>query len=214
MRSWCGTGAGAETGPERVRVSRPHREPKRDFFANSGGRSLAMCGCMPLFAPARPCAVVACASMIIAVSVPCRADVPRASQAGAADSTATVHDASVVRIDSVSIPVSAGERVRASLRASVAKTLSSTKVDVPRRGYSVSVSLTQLRRYIAPGEDQLRMSCILDVALHDEHGALVASLRGRATGSASQVSAVLDAAAQSALLHLPDALKRAEARRA
>ena len=169
---------------------------------------------MPLFTPARLCIAIACASTSISVSMPCRAEAPRPAPQAATDTVSSARDANVVRIDSVSIPSFAGERMRAALRTAVAKTLSSTKVDVPRRGYFVSVSLTQLRRYVAPGEDQVRMSCVLDVALHDEHGALVASLRGRATGSATQVSAVFDAAAQSALVHLPEALKLAEARRA
>jgi hypothetical protein len=118
-----------------------------------------------------------------------------------------------VRIGSVKVPASVGEQTRETLRDSVARALSDAKLDSPRIEYSVSVSLLQLRRYIGPDDQQPRLVCILDVALHDARGVLVGSLSGRASASAADATAtrdVLEAATRSTIARLPEALKLAD----
>lgn len=118
-----------------------------------------------------------------------------------------------VRVDSVKVPASVGERTREALRETVARALSDAKLDAPRTEYSVSVSLLQLRRYVGPDDQQPRLVCIIDMALHDARGVLVGSLSGRASGSATDATAardVLDAATRSTIARLPEALKLAD----
>lgn len=133
---------------------------------------------------------------------------------GAATATAPADaQARGVRVDSVKVPASVGERTRETLRDSVARALSDAKLDSPHTAYSVSVSLLQLRRYIGPDDQLPRLVCILDVALHDSRGVLVGSLSGRASGSATDVTAtrdVMDAATRSTIARLPEALMLAE----
>jgi hypothetical protein len=118
-----------------------------------------------------------------------------------------------VRIDSVKVPASVGEQTRETLRDAVARALSDEKLDSPRIEYSVSVSLLQLRRYIGPDDQEPRLVCILDIALHDARGVLVGSLSGRASSSATDATAtrdVLEAATRSTISRLPEALKLAD----
>jgi hypothetical protein len=152
---------------------------------------------------------IVCALLVTTFSGTLRAEPTRAAAASApADA-----EARGVRIDSVKVPVSAGERTRETLRDAVARALSDAKLDAPRTEYSVSVSLLQLRRYIGPDDQQPRLVCILDVALHDARGVLIGSLSGRASGSAADANAtrdVLDAATRSTISRLPEALKLAD----
>ena len=121
-----------------------------------------------------------------------------------------VEKPSGVRLDAVSVPASLGERTRVALRDAVARNLADVKVGATEDRYSVSVALVQLRRYVGPDEPTLRIVCILDVALHDAQGALVGSLRGRASGASVATSDMLDAAAHSAISRLPEAVRMAE----
>ncbi|HVW26730.1 MAG TPA: hypothetical protein VHC69_15285 [Polyangiaceae bacterium] len=130
---------------------------------------------------------------------------------------ATAAETRGVRVDSVTVPASAGARTRAALRAAVARALSDAKLDSPRVEYSLSVSLRELRRYVGPDDQKPELVCILDVALHDARGALVGSLSGRASGSATAPKAteeVLGAATRATLARLPEALKLADQARA
>jgi hypothetical protein len=152
---------------------------------------------------------IGCSLLVAAVSGTLHAEPARPAAASApADA-----DVRGVRIDSVKVPASVGERTRDTLRAAVARALSDAKLDAPRTEYSVSVSLLQLRRYIGPDDQQPRLVCIVDVALHDARGVLVGSLSGRASGSAADANAtrdVLDAATRSTISRLPEALKLAD----
>jgi hypothetical protein len=127
---------------------------------------------------------------------------------GASLATAT-EKSGAIRIDSVSVPPSVSARTRAALHDAIALELSQAKIDAKNPVSSVSVSLVQLRRYIGPDGPAPRTVCIVDVALHDPHGVLVGSLRGRASGAVSETRDVLTAAARSALSRLPEATRLA-----
>ncbi|HEX4335220.1 MAG TPA: hypothetical protein VH062_04860 [Polyangiaceae bacterium] len=128
---------------------------------------------------------------------------------GAADAPSTVNS-SAIHVDSVSVPATVSSRTRVALRDAIARHLSETQLGATSSPYSVSVSLQQMRRYVGPDDQETKTICIVDVALHDARGALVGSLRGRASGASTTGNDVLDAAARSAVTRLPEALRMAE----
>jgi hypothetical protein len=74
------------------------------------------------------------------------------------------------------------------------------------RPFSVAPALVQLRRYVEPGR-RVKLVCVIDLALFDREGALLATVRGNAaTPGESRVEAI-DAAAQAAVSRLPSALQ-------
>ena len=93
------------------------------------------------------------------------------------------------------------------LRDAVEQRLSEIAPDMSRGGYSASVALLQLRRYIGPDSDEPRTVCIVDLALHDASGVIVGSVRGRASAVAATQKEVLAAAARSATARVPEALR-------
>jgi len=112
-----------------------------------------------------------------------------------------------IRVSAVTVPPSVSERTRTMLRDAVEQRLSEIAPVVARGGYSASVALLQLRRYIGPDSDEPRTVCIVDLALHDANGVIVGSVRGRASAVAVTPQEVLDAAARSAVSRVPEAMR-------
>jgi len=72
-------------------------------------------------------------------------------------------------------------------------------------GYAISPSVAQLRRYVEA--DRLVLVCIVDLALRNEQGSLVATVRGSATTSGSSPNDAIDSATHAAVARLPLALQ-------
>ncbi len=120
---------------------------------------------------------------------------------------------SSARVETATAPAGTDARLKTALRASVAQHLANAGLADSLSGYSLSPSLVQLRRYVEPGQKQARLVCVVGLALNSDRGVL-ADIRGSAsTASASALDAV-DAAAQSAVAHLPAVLSRIQAREA
>jgi|SRR5882724_3334454 len=71
--------------------------------------------------------------------------------------------------------------------------------------YAISPSVTQLRRYVE--SNRLMLVCIVDLALRDEQGSLVATVRGSASASAGSPYEAIDSATHAAVARLPQALQ-------
>ena len=71
--------------------------------------------------------------------------------------------------------------------------------------YSISPSVTQLRRYVE--SNRLRLVCIVDLALRDEQGSVLATVRGSATTSGASSYEAIDSATHAAVARLPQALQ-------
>jgi hypothetical protein len=112
-----------------------------------------------------------------------------------------------IHVSAVTVPPTMSERTRTMLRDAVEQRLSEIAPDMSRGGYSASVALLQLRRYIGPDSNEPRTVCIVDLALHDASGVIVGSVRGRASAVAMTPQEILDAAARSAAARVPDALR-------
>ncbi len=163
------------------------------------------------------CAVAfACSATSLVFAEP-SARAPRAAAPVALPAAATAPRLSLakratVRVSAVTVPPWVSERTREALRDVVEQRLSEAKLGATRVAYSVSVSLLQLRRYIGPEGNEPRTVCIVDLALHDESGVLVGSVRGRASAVSATLHDALDAAARSAASRVPEALRMLETR--
>jgi hypothetical protein len=71
-------------------------------------------------------------------------------------------------------------------------------------GYAISPSVTQLRRYVE--SDRLVLVCVVDLALRNEQGTLLATVRGSATTTGSSPVEAIDSATHAAVGRLPQAL--------
>jgi hypothetical protein len=72
-------------------------------------------------------------------------------------------------------------------------------------GYAISPSVAQLRRYVEA--DRLVLVCIVDLALRNEQGSLLATVRGSATSTGSSADEAIDSATHAAVSRLPQALQ-------
>lgn len=71
--------------------------------------------------------------------------------------------------------------------------------------YVITPSVVQLRRYVEA--KRLRLVCIVDLALRDEQGALVASVRGNAIAIGASPHEAIDSATHAAVARIPEALQ-------
>ena len=113
---------------------------------------------------------------------------------------------SSVRIAAVHAPAGTDARARAALSDSLRRQLAEPGLADSLRPYTVSPSLTQLRRYVE-GSKQARLVCMVDLALSDMHGQVLASVRGRATTHGASSQEAIDAAAHAAVTRLPGVLE-------
>jgi hypothetical protein len=119
---------------------------------------------------------------------------------------------SPVRIAAVHAPAGTDARARAALSESLHRYLSDAALADSLRPYTVSPSLIQLRRYVE-GSKQTKLVCMVDLALSDTQGQVVASVRGSATTRGASSRETIDAAAQAAVTRLPGALQALNARK-
>jgi hypothetical protein len=113
---------------------------------------------------------------------------------------------SSVRIAAVHAPAGTDARARAALSESLHRYLLEAQLAESLRPYTVSPSLTQLRRYVE-GSKQAKLVCMVDLALSDMQGQVVASVRGSATTRGASSRETIDAAARAAVTRLPGALQ-------
>lgn len=121
-------------------------------------------------------------------------------------SSVTLAAGATARINRVEAPPGTDANARAALAQSVRRHLSAAKLDVPLTGYSVSPSLVQLRRYVESSSKETKLVCLVDLALNDGDGRIVATVQGSASSSGATRSETIDAAAEAAVARLPSAL--------
>ena len=113
---------------------------------------------------------------------------------------------SSLRIGAVHAPAGTDARARAALSASLHRHLSEAGLVDSLRPYTISPSLTQLRRYVE-GSKQAKLVCMVDLALSDAQGNVLGSVRGSATTRGASARETIDAAAHAAVARLPRALQ-------
>jgi hypothetical protein len=113
---------------------------------------------------------------------------------------------SAPRINAVQAPAGTDAKTRADLSEALRRHVVEAHLEGSLKAYSISPSLVQLRRYVEEPK-QAKLVCLIDLALNDEQGRVVASVQGNATTRGASQTATIDAAAQSAVSRLPGALQ-------
>lgn len=113
---------------------------------------------------------------------------------------------SPVRVGVVHAPAGTDAKTLAALSESLHRHLAEAGLSESLRPYTVSPSLVQLRRYVENSK-QAKLICLVDLALSDTQGNLVASVRGSVTTRGASSRETVDAAAQAAVSRLPRALQ-------
>lgn len=90
----------------------------------------------------------------------------------------------------------------------VSRQAAESGLDRELQGYSLSPKLLQLRRYVEPGRKQLKVVCIVSIALKDPRDVLVAEVRGTASAIDGGAQAALEAASYAAVMRVPSALAK------
>jgi hypothetical protein len=99
-----------------------------------------------------------------------------------------------------------------ALQKSVSHHVAESGLQSSLRGYFLSPSLIQLRRYVDPGQSRSKFVCVVGLSLQTDQREVVAEIRGNAaTLGTSQLEAI-DAAAHSAVLRVADVLAKVQAR--
>jgi hypothetical protein len=111
-----------------------------------------------------------------------------------------------VRISAVQVPAGTDAKTRAALNESLERYLADAHLVESLRPYTVSPSLVQLRRYVEDGR-KAKLVCLVDLALSDSQGSVVASVRGSASTRDGSTRDTIDAAAHAAVSRLPSALQ-------
>jgi hypothetical protein len=124
-----------------------------------------------------------------------------------ASATAAAAGDSAPRITAVHAPSGTDAKARAALSEAVRRHVTEARLETPLKGYSISPSLVQLRRYVEDSPKQAKLVCLVDLALSDEQGRVVASVKGSATTRGASQGETIDAAAQAAVSRLPTALQ-------
>ncbi len=98
--------------------------------------------------------------------------------------------------------------MKQSLREAVTRHVARAGLKASLRGYSLSPAIVQLRRYTEPGQKQARTVCIVSLVLKNDHDVVLADIQGRAQALGASPLDALDAAAESAVSRVPDALAK------
>lgn len=99
-------------------------------------------------------------------------------------------------------------RLQRALSDAVARHAADAGLMESLRGYSLSSSILQLRRYTEPDTKHRKLVCIVSLALKDEGHSLVAEVRGNvSTEGAAELDAI-DAAAAVAVSRVPQVLAK------
>jgi hypothetical protein len=117
-----------------------------------------------------------------------------------------------VRVNAVRAPAGTDAKTRAALNESLNRYLADAQLAESLRPYTVSPSLVQLRRYVEDAPTQAKLVCLIDLALNDARGNVVASVRGSATTRDTNPRETIDAAAHAAVSRLPGALQALDSR--
>jgi hypothetical protein len=112
---------------------------------------------------------------------------------------------SAPRINAVQAPAGTDAKTRAALSEAVRRHLAGAHV-TGLSAYSISPALVQLRRYVEEPK-RAKLVCLVDLALNDDQGRVVASVQGRATTRDASPAQVIDAAAHAAVSRLPGAIQ-------
>jgi hypothetical protein len=104
-------------------------------------------------------------------------------------------------------PSAAQARAEAALQAAVARHLAEANLSESLSPYTLSPSLVQLRRYVERGGKEYQLVCVVDLALSDAQGTVVASVRGNTAARGASYREAIDAAAGAAVSRLPEALQ-------
>jgi hypothetical protein len=103
-------------------------------------------------------------------------------------------------------------RLSRALQKAVAEHVVESGLEAALRGYSLSPSLIQLRRYVDPGQSRSKFVCVVALSLQNGQHEVLAEVRGNAaTAGPSQLEAI-DAAAHSAVLRVADVLAKVQGR--
>lgn len=106
------------------------------------------------------------------------------------------------------VPAGTDAKTLATLNHSLQRYLADAHLVESLRPYTVSPSLVQLRRYVEHDTPkQAKLVCLIDLALSDARGNVVASVRGSATKRGGSARETIDAAAHAAVARLPGALQ-------
>ena len=119
---------------------------------------------------------------------------------------------SVVRVGPASVPASVNAKLRGTVRDVVKRELARASLDPALRAYTISPALVQLRRYVEPDADAVALVCVMDLAVVDDTGSVVGSVRGSAKTIPANDKDALRAATRSAVAELPGMLAAIEAR--
>lgn len=144
----------------------------------------------------------------IGTKLSCIAAVVLASSLAVASPTA-----SVVRVGPASVPASADAKLRLTVRDVVKREITAAHFDPALRAYTIAPALVQLRRYVEPGADAVALVCVLDLALVDNAGTVLGSVRGSAKTIPANDRDALQAATRAAIAELPGMLAKIEAAR-
>lgn len=96
-------------------------------------------------------------------------------------------------------------RAEQALRDAVKRHVSDAGLTEQLASYTVAPSVVQLRRYVE--KRKLKLVCVVDLAVKDQQGSLLASVRGNATALGASPDEAVDAAAHAAVVRLPQALQ-------
>jgi hypothetical protein len=116
-----------------------------------------------------------------------------------------------LQVDAVSAPPTVGDETRRVFRDAVTRNMAEADVAASLRGYSVSPSLIQLRRYLEPDTRGPKLVCIVDLALHDENNGLIGSARGSVAATGATEREAVQAAVRSAFGRVGEAVRLAQA---
>jgi hypothetical protein len=111
------------------------------------------------------------------------------------------------RVHTVAAPAGTDARVRRALGESIERELGDAGLAPALGDYTVAASLVQLRRYVKAEGAASEWVCVVDLALLDRNGSVVASVRGNAATPSGEARETLNAAARSAVSRLPEALQ-------
>jgi hypothetical protein len=118
-----------------------------------------------------------------------------------------------VRVNAVQAPAGTDAKARAALNDALQRHLADAQLAESLRPYTVSPSIVQLRRYVENTPSQSKLVCLIDLALNDAQGNVVASVRGGATSRDASPRETIDAAAHAAVSRLPGALQALDSRK-
>ena len=121
-------------------------------------------------------------------------------------SLAAATSADTPRVREAKAPLGVDSDARAALSQAVQRQLDAADLGKALRPYTVFPSLVQLRRY-QEAPKRVKWVCVVDLALEDAGGNVLASVRGNAATYGSSARETLDQAASAAVSRLPEALQ-------